>query len=131
MSPDVGAGVGSEQGVTGPTARSILAPTGWRDMRKVSGLVALIGLGWAAMASAQEARPPDIGLTLTEALRLNSPAALTRDDYREVPPPRNDRLSDNVRITVTVGSPQCFPGEDGIVPPPRSATGSPPPARFR
>ena len=102
--------------------------------RGLIGLIVLVlGTGYVPAASAQEVRQPDIGLTLTEALKLKAGPASTRDDYREVPPPKNDRLSDTARVTVTLGSPQCFPGEDGWVapPPPRGITAGPRPGRFR
>ena len=92
-------------------------------MRKAAGkrvgtigvIVALLGGGSVVAASAQEAPQPNIGLTLTETLNRLAPTATSRDDLREIPKPKNDKLSDSVRITVSVGDGQCLPGEDGFV----------------
>ena len=91
-------------------------------MRKASRLIglvaALIGGGYIAAADAQESPPqPNIGLTLTETLNRLTPAASSKDDLREIPKPKNDKLSDSVRITVSAGDGQCLPGEDGFVTP--------------
>ncbi len=97
-------------------------------MRGVSGVVGVLGLlgvaGYAAAASAQATVEPNISLTLSETLNRIDVRNSARDDLRDVPPPRNDKLSDSVRITVTVGDPRCYPGEDGWVapPPPRGIT---------
>ena len=64
---------------------------------------------------AQEAPKPNINMTLTETLNRLGPGLTSRDDLREIPPPRNDKLSDTVRVTVIVGSPECLPGEDGWI----------------
>ena len=91
----------------------------------VSGLIGmLIGAGCVLAAQAQEASQPpqtqppaNIGLTLTETLNKLAPSASSKDDLREIPKPKNDKLSDTVRITVSVGDGQCLPGEDGWVSP--------------
>jgi hypothetical protein len=54
---------------------------------------------------------------LTETLNKLAPSASSKDDLREIPKPKNDKLSDSVRITVSVGDGQCLPGEDGWVSP--------------
>ena len=95
-------------------------------MKKTGSVMALIGFvigaGFVVAAYAQEASQPqqppaNIGLTLTETLNKLAPAASSKDDLREIPKPKNDRLSDTVRITVSVGDGQCLPGEDGWVSP--------------
>ena len=97
-------------------------------MKKTGRLIGLIGIvigvGFVLAASAQEASqqaptapPPNIGLTLTETLNKLAPSASSKDDLREIPKPKNDRLSDTVRITVSVSDGQCLPGEDGWVSP--------------
>jgi len=88
----------------------------------VIGLVgALVGAGFVLRTHAQEApqsQPqPNIGLTLTETLNKLAPTVSTKDDLREIPKPKNDKLSDTVRVTVSVGDGQCLPGEDGLVSP--------------
>ncbi len=96
-------------------------------MRGISGVVGVLGLlavaGYAPAASAQATIEPDISLTLSETLNRIDARNPTRDDLRDVPPPRIDKLPDSVRITVTVGDPRCYPGEDGwVAPPPRGIT---------
>ena len=103
-------------------------------MKTLGGFVGVMVLGAAAWfvspASAQEARPPDIGLTLNEALKLKSSPASNRDDYREIP--KTDRVADSTRVIVTIGDQRCYPGEEGVVPlPARSVTGNSPPVRLR
>jgi hypothetical protein len=85
---------------------------------KVVGIVLLlVGAAHVSPVYAQEAAKPDINLTLTETLNRLAPGPSTRDDIREIPPPRNDKLRDATRVTVIVGSPECLPGEDlGMVP---------------
>ena len=109
-------------------------------MKTLGGLVGLVlmgAVGWCvSTASAQDvrspdARAPDIGLTLNEALKLKSSPASNRDDYREIPP-KTDRVAESTRVTVTVGDQRCYPGEEGVVPmPARSVTGNSPPVRLR
>jgi hypothetical protein len=83
--------------------------------RKLGGVIGLIGaLVGAAAVEAQEATP-NIGLTLTETLNKLAPAASAKDDLREIPKPKNDKLSDTVRVTVSVGDGQCLPGEDNMM----------------
>src|SRR5262245_63928555 len=97
-------------------------------MKKTMRLIGLIGIvigaGLVLAAYAQEAAQPqqtqpqpNIGLTLTETLNKLAPSASSKDDLREIPKPKNDKLSDTVRITVSVGDGQCLPGEDGWVSP--------------
>jgi len=93
--------------------------------RVIGVLPFLVSVAWVAAVHAQDAaRPgvgarqdgakPDISLTLSETLDRIAPSAQTRDDIREIPPPRNDKLKDS-RVTVTVGTGECLPGEDGWV----------------
>ncbi len=83
--------------------------------RIVGVLVLLVGVAHLPGVDAQEAPKPDISLTLTETLKRIAPGPSTRDDLREIPPPRNDKLRDTTRVTVIVGSPECLPGEDGWI----------------
>jgi hypothetical protein len=83
---------------------------------RVIGLMVLLGAAVPLPGvGAQEVVRPEISLTLTETLNriVSTPSA--RDDLREIPPPRNDKLSDAIRVTVIMGSPECLPGEDGWV----------------
>jgi hypothetical protein len=86
----------------------------------IATIVLLAGVAPFPRAEAQEAVKPDISLTLTETLNSIAPGPSSRDDLREIPPPRNDKLRDTVRVTVTVSDPECLPGEDlGFIPPVR------------
>ena len=95
---------------------------GWRTLafvehtaRKLGGLIGLIGaLVGGSAGDAQEATP-NIGPTLTETLKQLSPAPSAKDDLREIPKPKNDKLSDAVRVTVSVGDGQCLPGEENMM----------------
>ena len=89
--------------------------------RIVGMLVLLVGTAHLPGGYAQEAVKPDINLTLTETLNRIAPGPSTRDDLREIPPPRNDKLSNTTRVTVIMGSPECLPGEDGWIGQQRSA----------
>ena len=86
-------------------------------MKTVAGivgtLVLLVGGAHLPRALAQEVTTPSINLTLTETLNRIAPGPTTKDDLREIPPPKNDRLRDNTRVTVIVGTDACLPGEDG------------------
>jgi hypothetical protein len=104
-------------------------------MRDMERLTALIGTALLVMAvpvagHAQQAPPATIDLTVTEALKQVSPGVTGKENLRDVPPPRPDRLSSSVRITVVVGDPRCEPGEDGaVVGLPYSSTARQPRAR--
>lgn len=83
-------------------------------MRMASGIGALLfGAGVVTAAFAQEASEPNILLKMTEPAPAVPARTITRDDVREVPTPRVDRLSDHARATVVVGDPRCLPGEEG------------------
>lgn len=85
--------------------------------RNLGGLIGLIGaLVGGPAVDAQEATP-NIGLTVTETLNKLAPTSSSKDDLREIPKPKNDKLSDSVRVTVSVGDGQCLPGEDGMMMP--------------
>jgi hypothetical protein len=84
-------------------------------MKSVGMLLLLVGAVNLQAVSAQEAAKPNINMTLTETLNRLGPGLTSRDDLREIPPPRNDKLSDSVRVTVILGSPDCLPGEDGWI----------------
>jgi len=84
-------------------------------MKIIGLLLLLMGAVHLPEARAQDAAKPDISLTLTETLNRIAPGPSTRDDFREIPPPRNDKLGDTVRVTVILDSPDCLPGEDGWI----------------
>jgi hypothetical protein len=87
----------------------------------------LAATGLTAAAHGQEAAVPgDSGLPGVLRFGITDQQIdmrnYTRDDLRPVPAPRLDRLSDQVRITVTDGDPMCLPGR-GVWSGPASATG--------
>lgn len=71
----------------------------------------------AAPKSAGDAAKPFLPLTIIEQSTIVPRETLTKDDLSHVPPPPVDRLSESVRATVVVGSPQCLPGEDLLLGP--------------
>jgi hypothetical protein len=82
----------------------------------------LVVCGLGVSAGAQEvSRPsraeppkptPDINLLLNAPFTQIQPETFKRDDLREVPPAKRDKLSDSIRVTITIGDPRCAPGED-------------------
>jgi hypothetical protein len=78
--------------------------------------VLLLVAGVVSPAPGQES-PAHTGILLQKLVEPE-PAGrrdtLTRDDLRELPPPRVDRLSDHVQFSAGVGDPRCLPGEDGL-----------------
>ena len=78
----------------------------------------LLGSGSAPAAHAQDVKqPPDIRMMLTQpSTRLSdSPPA---PDLRDLPKAKMDRPATQPPITVTLGDPRCYPGEeDGLIDP--------------
>ena len=105
----------------------------------VATAVLLTASGLASAGYSQEAAQPNkagqpqgnIDFTLTEALSRITTDAAKREDLREVPPPRIDKLSDAVHVTLIPGDPRCLPGEDGWAGPDRSRSRAPRPGRSR
>ncbi len=68
-------------------------------------------------AHAQEVKPPpDIRMLLTQPsnrLSVSPPAP----ELRDLPQDKIDKLSEQLPITVILGDPRCYPGEDGFVDP--------------
>jgi hypothetical protein len=83
--------------------------------------------GLAHVSNAQDAAAsPETGLPRVLRFGITDQQvdmrAYTRDDLREVPSPRLDRRSDQVRFSVSDGDPLCLPGR-GVWAGPTSATG--------
>lgn len=78
--------------------------------------ILLLVVGLVPIAYGQQAVPPDFLFTLTESLRKIDNRPITRDDLRDVPAPRVDKLSEAVRTTGILSDPRCLPGEDGFGP---------------
>ena len=82
--------------------------------------VVLVG-GVAADAYAQEAKgaqeakqPPDIHMLLSQPQNRVSADSAGVPDLRDVPMPKMDKPPVQPVITVVVGDPRCYPGEDGM-----------------
>lgn len=77
-----------------------------------------VGLCGIPAADAQDAKPqPDIRLLLTQPSNrvvVGSPPA---PDVRELPQLKMDKVADQVPITVILGDPRCYPGEEGLMDP--------------
>jgi hypothetical protein len=72
----------------------------------------VLGAGSVPAAHGQEVKqPPDIRMLLTQpSTRLSdSPPA---PDLRDLPQAKMDRPANQLPITVTLGDPRCYPGED-------------------
>jgi len=83
--------------------------------------VALVGAGVVPAAYAQEAKgaqeakqPPDIRMLLTQPQNRVPPDAAAVPDLRDVPMPKMDKPPVQPPITIMVGDPRCYPGEDGL-----------------
>lgn len=72
----------------------------------------VMGGGSIPAARAQEVKqPPDIRMLLTQPsnrLAVTPPAP----DLRDLPQGKIDKLSEQLPITVILGDPRCYPGED-------------------
>ena len=83
--------------------------------------VALVGAGVVPAVYAQEAKdtqeakkPPDIRMLLTQPQNRVSADAAGVPDLRDVPMPKMDKPPVQPPITIVVGDPRCYPGEDGM-----------------
>ncbi len=64
---------------------------------------------------AQEAKqPPDIRMLLTQPQSRVPPDAAAAPDLRDLPMPKIDKPPVQPPITIVVGDPRCYPGEDGL-----------------
>ena len=83
--------------------------------------VVLVGAGVIPGAYAQEAKgaqevkqPPDIRMLLTQPQNRLPADAAAVPDLRDVPMPKMDKPPVQPPITIVVGDPRCYPGEDGL-----------------
>ena len=83
--------------------------------------VALVGAGVVPAVYAQEAKgakeakqPSDIRMLLTQPQNRVPPDAAAVPDLRDVPMPKMDKPPVRPPITIVVGDPRCYPGEDGM-----------------
>jgi hypothetical protein len=80
--------------------------------------VLIVGLGCIPVADAQDAKPqPDLRLLLTQPSNRVVPTSPPAPDLRELPQVKMDKLSEQPPITVILGDPRCYPGEDGLMDP--------------
>ena len=90
-----------------------------------------LGLGTMATAHAQESRPiPDIRMLLTQPNPRIAPDSPPAPDLRDLPQGKMDKPPTHLPITVIVGDPRCYPGEDGMVDPSQLGRSNRP-SRFR
>ena len=77
-----------------------------------------LGVGIIATAHAQESRPiPDIRMLLTQPNPRIAPDSPPAPDLRDLPQGKMDKPPTHPPITVILGDPRCYPGEDGMVDP--------------
>lgn len=82
---------------------------------------ALLGTAMVPAVDAQEAKdpkeakqPPDIRMILTQPQSRVPVDAAGTPDLRDVPMPKIDKPPVQPPITVVIGDPRCYPGEDGM-----------------
>jgi hypothetical protein len=64
---------------------------------------------------AQEAKqPPDLRMLLTQPLNRLPADTAAVPDLRDVPMPKMDKPPVQPPITIMLGDPRCYPGEDGM-----------------
>lgn len=77
--------------------------------------MALVALGVVPAVNGQEARqPPDIRMLLTKPQGRVISDAVSVPDLRDLPQPKMDKPPVEPPITIVVGDPRCYPGEDGF-----------------
>jgi hypothetical protein len=77
--------------------------------------MALVGVGVVPPVHGQDAKqPPDIRMLLTQPQGRVSSDAASVPDLRDLPQPKIDKPPVEPPITIVVGDPRCYPGEDGL-----------------
>src|SRR5512134_477784 len=85
---------------------------GTRTRRAFVGVGAVLAIaGFAPAAQGQESTPPPLIFTLPAIPPPTGERTITRDDLRDLPPPRIDRLPSSVSATFIMDDGQCLPGE--------------------
>jgi len=82
--------------------------------------VLTVGLCGIPAADAQDAKPqPDIRMLLTQPSnnRGAAPDSPPTPQLRDLPQAKMDKVSSQLPITVIIGDPRCYPGEDGMMDP--------------
>ena len=76
---------------------------------------ALLGSVSAPAVHAQDVKqPPDIRMLLSQPQNRMSSDSAGAPDLRDVPMPKMDKPPVQPPITIVVGDPRCYPGEDGM-----------------
>ena len=81
---------------------------------------ALVAVGtvpavYGPAAHAQDTKqPPDIRMLLTQPQNRVSSDAASPPTLRDLPQPKMDRPPVEPPITIILGDPRCYPGEDGL-----------------
>src|SRR5262249_13529258 len=84
-----------------------------------------LGLGALTTAHGQESRPtPDIRMLLTQPNPRIAPDSPPAPDLRDLPQGKIDKPPTHPPITVIVGDPRCYPGEDGMIDPSQLGRGN-------
>jgi len=89
--------------------------------------LAMLALGAAFVASAHAQEPPRSNLLLEMSRPQSMPVdSSMREDIQARPagPRAPDPFGDSFRVSVGVGDPRCFPGEDGLFFPERLPSGA-------
>ena len=77
--------------------------------------VALVAVGTVSPVYGQDAKqPPDIRMLLTQPQNRVSSDAASPPSLRDLPQPKMDKPPVEPPITIVVGDPRCYPGEDGL-----------------
>lgn len=76
--------------------------------------VALVAVGTAPAVYGQDTKqPPDIRMLLTQPQNPVSSDATAPPTLRDLPQPKMDKPPVEPPITIILGDPRCYPGEDG------------------
>ena len=76
---------------------------------------ALVAVGTVPAVYGQDAKqPPDIRMLLTQPQSRVSSDAASPPTLRDLPQPKMDKPPVEPPITIVVGDPRCYPGEDGL-----------------
>jgi len=77
--------------------------------------VALVTAGALSPVQGQNTKqPPDIRMLLTQPQAPISSDATAAPSLRDLPQPKMDRPPIEPPITIILGDPRCYPGEDGL-----------------
>jgi len=96
-------------------------------MRRLTTLALLVlGAACVAPARAQEPARPNLLLEMSRPQSSMAVESSMREDIRARPvgPRAPDPFGDSFRVSVGVGDPRCFPGEDSLFLPDRLPSGA-------